>query len=253
MTANEFPSIEEGTREAMKLERQCVLPELILHPETTNVSTEPIGRAEDKGFSTTIQGTIDSNSNDTDKGLSFSRVSPTCVVAEWEDEDDADNLPQFQVTQQQQQQVSDEIVALRQALEEAQSRRMRIQENLKQKRVRVQSLEKELATATVATAESRAMVKDLETQKASLRDGLARLSVSRDIFKSRWKDQIQVNKELHEQLAVEQARWRREEARQAKELQLLDLYRKLSKLTGYQQMGKDIRNLEAELAAWPAK
>ena len=250
-----YPTITALTEETTASDRRCslVLPHFFLNPTAPVGSSSETLESLEKGI--TVPKTIDNNDdNEKDMDSSPNRVSPTCVVTAWEDEEDAD-LPEFQVAQQQQQQtqVNDDIIALREALEEAQTRRMRMQENLRQKRILVQSLEKELATAVAAAAESRATVTAMETHQESLRDGLVRLSVTRDAFKSRWKEQIQVNKELHEQLAVEQARWRREETRRAKEEQLLDLYRKLSKLTGYQQMGKEIRNLEAELAAWPTK
>eukprot|EP00977_Amphora_coffeiformis_P009004 scaffold2043_cov166-Amphora_coffeaeformis.AAC.3 len=256
-TSPDYPTITLLMEEAAASQRRCsdMFP-LVLVDETVAVGTTP----ERLETGMTIPRTIDDNNKEdynTDDGNekmvdSPDRVSPTCVITAWEDEDDTD-LPKFQGAQQQQTQANEELLALREALEETQTRRARMQENLRQKRLRVQSLEKELAAATTEVAESRGTVKALETQQESLREGLLRLSVTRDTFKSRWKEQIQINKELHEQLAVEQARWRREEVRRAKEEQLLDLYRKLSKLTGYQQMGKEIRNLEAELAAWSTK
>ena len=254
----DYPAITSLMEETTASERRRseVLPHMLANASVGAGTTRESSR---NGLNIPRTFNDHHNNHDNEKDVdSPDRVSPTCVVTAWEDEDDAD-LPQFQITQQQQQQQqqqthsNEEIIALREALEDAQTRRMRMQENLRQKRMRVQSLEKELAAATTSAAESRTALRAMETQQESLREGLLRLSVTRDTFKSRWKEQIQVNKELHEQLAVERARWRREEVRRAKEEQLLDLYRKLSKVTGYQQMGKDIRHLEAELATWSTK
>lgn len=194
-------------------------------------------------------------------GADRNRVSPTCVVTAWEDEEEevgSTVIPTFTVTTTNSNEDREkvllelealraEVKSLRTEVQEAQSRKERMQENLRNKRSRILTLEKDLEKEQEASKDSREAVIRLQEEKECLRQGLVRLEARRDDFKGRWKTQIQTNKALHEQLAVDQARGRRELQRRAKEEELLELYRRLSHLTGYLQMGKEIRTLEGEL------
>ena len=87
------------------------------------------------------------------------------------------------------------------------------------------------------------------SRDAEWQRGLQVLSAKRDGLKQRWKDHVQINQTLHERVAQAEANVRRDARRRQQERSLLNLYRKLSHLTGYISFGREIRAMETELAA----
>ena len=196
---------------------------------------------------------------------SLLRESPTCVVTTWTEHEEGlarfdnhhhhsnnNNNKQCEGKKQRtfplvnnnnndddDDEMTRELRALRQALHDAESRRERLQDTVRAQRQRVTALQEELRTARAT----------VQRHRTSLVTAVAQVSASRDAFRCRWKDQIAVNKTLHEALAVARAQCRRQEQCWTQQTTLLELYRKLSKLTGYQQLGKEIRIAEAEWAA----
>jgi hypothetical protein len=81
-----------------------------------------------------------------------------------------------------------------------------------------------------------------------LQAGLTTVCAVRDDLKQQLTVQRAITHEARQQAAQAAAAVRRDETMHRTKDALLDYYRKLSKLTGYQNMGKEIRNLENALA-----
>ena len=115
----------------------------------------------------------------------------------------------------------------------------------------VVSLRQQIATLQTqldtARRDHKAMQVDLEADRHQFRAAIQRVAARRDTFKAQYQQQVAVNHALHEAVAVAGKATRQAQAVAERTQHLLQLYRKLSKLTGYQQLGKEIRAAEAAL------
>ena len=89
----------------------------------------------------------------------------------------------------------------------------------------------------------------LEAENGELRQGLYNVRAVRDDLRNKLRTRKDATKDAARAQAAMEAKLRRAQIDRGKERELLEHYRKLAGHTGYYKWGKQIRSLEAELAA----
>jgi chromosome segregation ATPase len=135
-----------------------------------------------------------------------------------------------------------EMEALRKSNEELVAQKQKMAANLRKKRDMLTETANNLNTAHT-------QLESFRNEKGILLQGIQKITANRDDLKTKLVCKNEISREQRAQVEKLERRLRITQSIRTKELQLLQLYRQLSLHTGYFKWGKQIRVLEAALAA----